>query len=225
MKRFAKRTEPWGEYVDAKVNAHEVLERDIGQLKKDERGTVLLSSVCDPYQPAEAKHMLTRRILAILLNKGFPVSILTKSSLVSRDIDLFKAFRDIDVGMTTTGLKEYDRRKIEPLASSHEDRINTLRGLNREGIRTYAFIGPILPGLSDIERIFRDLEGIVDYAFIDNLNLKHATWIRIKPFMAKNYPELLPLYQRIYQGDNSVWNDIWAEVGTWSKKYGIKTVL
>ena len=99
MKRYSGHKEPWGEFVDVKINAPEVLRK---QLQRAKRGTVWISSVCDPYQPLEAKYELTRRCLKELLEKQFPVNIQTKSKLVLRDMDLLTEFKEIEVGFTIT---------------------------------------------------------------------------------------------------------------------------
>jgi DNA repair photolyase len=221
MQRWNPRSESWGEYVDVKINAPEVLERDIKQLKPGEKGTVLLSSVCDPYQPEEGKYRLTRRSLAILLNNGFPVSILTKSRLIVRDVDILKRMADLSAGLTLTGLPEPDRRLFEPRASSHNERISTLKKLKENGIRTWAFIGPILPGLTDLDMIFKDLNGLVDHVMIDKLNLKKGTWERLEPFMARNYPKLLPLYRALYRGNSDAYHEILNKAGELKNKYGL----
>lgn len=222
MQRYHGRSEGWGRYLDVKVNAPEVLERDIAGLRPEEKGAVLLSSVCDPYLPEEAQYRLTRRLLAMLLNHGFPVSILTKSRLVTRDIDLLKGFAEIDVGLTITGLSEPDRRLLEPRASPHSDRIEALKELREAGIETWAFVGPVLPGLTDPERVFSDLEGVVEHVLVDRLNLKAGTWARLEPFMAKHYPKLLPLYQGLRRGDSGIWDDIMTRMGELAREHGIK---
>lgn len=99
MKRFTGHTEAWGSFVDVKVNAPDVLQK---QLKNKVKGRVMVSSVTDAYQPIEAKYKLTRKCLEILLQNQFPVDILTKSPLVLRDLDLIKKFKDIEVGVTIT---------------------------------------------------------------------------------------------------------------------------
>ena len=88
MKRFTGHTEKWGKFIDVKINAPEVLEKELS--RSPEKGTVLLGSVTDAYQPIERKYKITRAILEILLKHHFPISILTKSDLVVRDIDLLK---------------------------------------------------------------------------------------------------------------------------------------
>jgi DNA repair photolyase len=224
MQRYHGRSESWGNYVDVKVNAPEVLERDLASMKaRGEKGTVLLSSVCDPYLPEEGRYKLTRRMLAMLLNHDMPVSILTKSAgLVVRDIDLFKRFSSIDVGLTITGLSEPDRRLWEPRASPHSERIKALRKLREAGIPVWAFIGPILPGLMDPGKVFDDLNGVVDEVIVDRLNLKPGTWERLEPFLRRNYPRLLPLYTDLKRGNNGLWNDMMRNIHAQARKTGIR---
>jgi len=165
MKRYSGHKEPWGEFVDVKINAPEVLRK---QLQRAKRGTVWISSVCDPYQPLEAKYELTRRCLKELLEKQFPVNIQTKSKLVLRDMDLLKDFKEIEVGFTITTNDEKIARSFEPGAASVSDRMKALEKLHASGIRTFAFIGPLLPG--DPEKLVADLAGLVDKVFIDRMN-------------------------------------------------------
>jgi len=165
MKRYSGHKEPWGEFVDVKINAPEVLRK---QLQRAKRGTVWISSVCDPYQPLEAKYELTRRCLKELLEKQFPVNIQTKSKLVLRDMDLLKDFKEIEVGFTITTNDEKIARSFEPGAASVSDRMKALEKLHDSGIKTFAFIGPLLPG--DPEKLVADLAGLVDKVFIDRMN-------------------------------------------------------
>ena len=222
MRRYQGRSEDWGGYVDVKVNSPEVLERDVRLMKGKARERVLLSSVCDPYLPEEKRYRLTRRVLAILLNSGFPVSILTKSDLVTRDLDIIKRFRDIDVGLTVTGLGEKDRVRWEPRASSHKERIEALGVLRDAGVITWAFIGPVLPGITDIERIFRDISGKVEYAMVDRLNLRPGTWERLEPFLARYYPSLLRTYRGLHRGDEEFWRNVMIKAGELARKHGVK---
>src|SRR5512136_3489869 len=85
MKRFTGHKEPWGEFVDVKINAPDLLRCEI---EKKKRGRVWVSGVCDPYQPLEATYRLTRQCLEILAHNNWPVIIQTRSPLVLRDIDI-----------------------------------------------------------------------------------------------------------------------------------------
>ena len=87
MKRVTGHKEPWGEFVDVKVNAPKLLQKEVLRRKPDR---VWVSGVCDPYQPLEAKYRLTRRCLAILADHGWPITIQTRSPLVLRDMDIIK---------------------------------------------------------------------------------------------------------------------------------------
>ncbi|MGD9032271.1 MAG: radical SAM protein [Desulfobacteraceae bacterium] len=165
MRRYSGHKEAWGEFVDAKTNAPEVLGK---QLNRAKRGTVWVSSVCDPYQPLEKKYELTRRCLKELAAKQFPINIQTKSTLALRDLDLFQAFEEIEVGFTITTDDERVAKQFEPRAPSVKDRLKTLEKIRVSGIKTYAFIGPVLPG--NPEKLVQNLEGKVDYVYIDRMN-------------------------------------------------------
>lgn len=137
---------PWGRFVDVKRNVPAVLARE---LKRKPRGVVGIGTVTDGYQPLEARYRLTRYCLDQLLRFDFPVSIQTKSSLVLKDLDILRRFRDAEVGVTITTMDEGHRRRFEPFGSPSERRIETLRRLNEAGVRTWAFVGPILPASTD----------------------------------------------------------------------------
>ncbi|MGB9893505.1 MAG: SPL family radical SAM protein, partial [Candidatus Saccharicenans sp.] len=79
MRRYSGHSEPWGQFVDIKINAPELLR---GQLPKAKKGTIWIASVCDPYQPVEARYQLTRKCLIEISRYQFPVFIQTKSDLV-----------------------------------------------------------------------------------------------------------------------------------------------
>lgn len=144
MARYTGHEEPWGTFVDAKANAPEVLARELAKSRK--KGRAMLSSVTDPYQPVERQWGLTRRCIELLIAHGFGVDVLTKSALVLRDIDLFLKAPDlVEVGLTITTDDDNIRRHFEPRASSIQSRVDALHKLHSAGIRTYVFVGPILP--------------------------------------------------------------------------------
>lgn len=170
MKRFTNHTEPWGSFVDVKINAAEVLEK---QLKRAERGSIIISSVTDAYQPIEARYKITRKCLEVLLHHQFSIDILTKSPLVLRDMDLIKRFKDVSVGITITTDDEGMRKVFEPNAPSISARINALRKLHDNGIETYAFIGPVLP--TNPEALAKRIKPYADSIIIDRMNYASKT--------------------------------------------------
>jgi len=169
MLRYSGHKESWGEFVDVKVNAVDLLSK---QLERAKKGAVWISSVCDPYQSLEAKYRLTRGCLEELLKKQFPVNIQTKSKLALRDLDLFRQFETIDVGFTIATDDEKVAKLFEPQASPVKERIKALEIIHGAGIRTFAFIGPLLPG--NPEKLVDNLAGKVDYVYIDRMNYTSA---------------------------------------------------
>ena len=165
MRRYSGHTEAWGSFVDVKVNAPELLKKQLARARK---GIVWISSVCDPYQPLEAKYRLTERCLRELVNKQFPVIIQTKSKLALRDLALFQEFEKIKVGVTITTNDEKVAKIFEPRASTIDDRIQVLRKVHEAGVETFAFIGPLLPG--NPERLVKRLSGVTDKVYIDKMN-------------------------------------------------------
>jgi DNA repair photolyase len=173
MTRYSGHKEPWGEFVDAKVNAPNRLRK---QLIRAKEGGVWVSSVTDPYQPLEKKLKLTRECLRALLEKQFPVTVQTKSDLVLRDLDLLQNFKDAEVGFTITTDDERIAALFEPNAPPVRRRIAALERLYSKGIATFAFIGPILPG--NPERLVAELDGKVKNILIDRMNyLNSIRWL------------------------------------------------
>lgn len=168
MKRFTGHTEPWGDFVDVKINAPELLAKEI---KKKKVGRVWISGVCDAYQPLERKYMITKQCLSILAENNWPFTIQTKSPLVLRDIEILKSAGDAEVGFTITTADDKIRRIFEPGAPPVQKRIEALAELHAAGIKTFAMIAPILPGA---EGLVSELKGKVDNVLIDRLNYHYA---------------------------------------------------
>jgi DNA repair photolyase len=165
MRRYSGHNEAWGEFVDIKINATEILKN---QLERARKGTVWISSVCDPYQPLEKKFRLTRRCLLELLERQFPINLQTKSALIVRDLDLLMQFEEAEVGFTITTDDEKVARLFEPKASSVQGRIEALETIHSQGVQTFVFIGPILPG--NPSKLVQELAGKVDRVYIDRMN-------------------------------------------------------
>lgn len=171
MKRFTGHTEPWGEFVDVKINAPELLKH---QITRASPGRVWVSGVCDPYQPLEAKYRLTRKCLDILLEHGWEVTVQTKSPLVLRDVELLRRAPRLEVGLTITTADESIRRLFEPKAPPVKERLRALGELHDADIRTFAMIAPLLPGA---EGLAVKLDDKVDYVLIDRMNYHYGDWV------------------------------------------------
>jgi len=171
MRRFTGHKEPWGEFVDVKVNAQDLLKHEIDKRRP---GRVWVSGVCDPYQPLESKYELTRKCLEILIEYGWPITVQTKSPLVLRDIDLLRRRDKIEVGLSITTADDGIRKLFEPGAPSIKERIEALEELHLAGIRNYAMIAPMLPGADELSG---QLNGKVDYVLVDRMNYHYGDWV------------------------------------------------
>jgi len=181
MGRFVNEPiENWGNYVYVKTNAVSVLEEDLARWSSEQRrASVLLSSVTDPYQGAEAKYRLSRGILDVFAREAYPglISLLTKSPLVERDIDVLQMLPKVEVGMTVTTTDDELSRFLEVRAPRATRRLSTLKKLHDSGITTYAFVGPLLPHFRYrpdlLEELFARLADVnVDSIFVEHINLR-----------------------------------------------------
>jgi len=171
MKRFTGHKEPWGEFVDVKINAPDLLQQEIN---KKPPGRVWISGVCDPYQPIETRYELTKKCLEILVQHDWPITVQTKSALVLRDVELLKGANKIEVGLTVTTGDDSIRRLFEPNAPSIKARIRALEELHLTGIRTFTMIAPMLPKAEELVAV---LAGKVDYILIDRMNYHYGDWV------------------------------------------------
>lgn len=203
MEKFRPHPEKWGGFVDIKVNAAEVLSREV---KKKARGEVFVSSVCDGWQPVEARYRLTRECVRILLESGFKVTILTKNDLVKRDLDLLCGHRDqVDLGMTITTLDDALAGRIEPGATPPGRRIAVLKAAAELGIKTHVFYGPLMPFLTDREAdmavFFSAMRAVKPgRIYLDKLNIRYGVWDSLAAFLRTHDPGLAPEYGKILFG-------------------------
>ncbi len=156
MQRYSGHDEPWGSFVDLKVNAPRAL---IRQLRRIPPASIFMSSVTDPYQPPEKCARITRSILEILAPLPHSLGIHTKSALVTRDIDVLRGFKDVSVTFTIVTGEEDAARCIEPRASTVGERLEALELLAHSGIETSVFIAPIIPFVTEknIEKLLAQL--------------------------------------------------------------------
>jgi DNA repair photolyase len=171
MKRFTGHKEKWGEFVDVKVNAPSLLQREI---RSKGQGRIWISGICDPYQPLEKKYELTRRCLEILSVHHRPFTVQTKSPLLLRDVELLEKSDDVEVTMSIATADENIRKIFELDTPSIRERIETLEKLHSRGIRTTAMIAPMLP---KAEGLVSELRGKVDLVLIDRMNYHYADWV------------------------------------------------
>jgi DNA repair photolyase len=140
-----------------KPDAPELLERELSARNYAPR-FIAIGTNTDPYQPVERRHAVMRRILEVLERCGHPVGIVTKSNLVTRDIDILAKMASrklVRVGISVTSLDAKLARAMEPRAPTPARRLEALRALSSAGIPTTVMVAPVIPAINDaeIERI------------------------------------------------------------------------
>ena len=154
---------PWGSWVQAKTNIPEVLQREL----RRRRGVhIMLSTVCDIYQPVEQRHELTRRCLTVLAeaadqDEGLNVGLLTKSDLILRDIDLLRSFPAgrMRIGFSMTTARDDVGALLEPGAARPSRRLAAARALREAGLAVGLLFAPVLPYVTE-----RELPRLLDLA-------------------------------------------------------------
>ncbi len=174
-------------------------------------GFIFFSSVTDPYTSLEAKYNLTRQCLDILAEFGYEggIGIQTKSPLVLKDIDILKKLKNVQVGFTLTTLDDKVSRFLEVYAPPTTERIKALKELNKNGIKTYAFIGPLLPHFVKSKREINELLDAIQEAgttevWFEHINLSSKIKERLFEYLKVEAPELIPDFEK---ADNQEYRD------------------
>jgi DNA repair photolyase len=183
----------------------------IGELRRARRSgqSVAIGTATDPYQPAEGRFEVTRRVLeAARAVPGLILSITTKSTLVSRDAALLRqisAASEVTVNLSVTTVDAALARRLEPRAPRPDLRFAAMKALADAGVAARLFIMPILPGLTDAEPNLRSLlvaarEAGAVGAESNVLFLRPGTREIFLEFLAIDFPRLVPEYERLYRG-------------------------
>lgn len=216
MKRFTNHTkEDWGDFLDIKLTEKPIRVDKIGG------ASVLFGSVTDAYNPYEKKYELTRKILGEFIGSKARVEILTKSDLVTRDIDILKQIADLRVGISMNSLDDSFRKRTEPYASSVSRRIDSMKVLHEAGIRTYLFMSPIFPEITKFVDIVERVKAFSDSFYFENLNLRAGYLPRVLSFIAEYYPEYMGTYDAIYRKkDMTYWEKLSEEINNYCSGAG-----
>jgi DNA repair photolyase len=217
--------EEWGSFVDVKTNAPRVLQQQLRRRKKTSKDPVLFSSVTDAYQPLERRYKLTRICIELLTKYEFPISILTKSDLVLRDTDLLGRLTENEVGMTIISLDEKVRRVFEVGAPPSNRRLKALTELNSQGLRTYAFVGPIIPLLStpDLEELIRQLGDCgVAYILFDRLNVKYGNRPVIEKALKNHFPSQAKEILEVLRPGSTYYENVRTKIVELAMQYGVE---
>ena len=200
MRRFTNHQEKWGDFLDVKIYNKKI------RLNALEGKKIVFSTVTDAYNQLERKYRITRKLLEQFINTNIEISILTKSDLILRDIDVFKQIPSIAVGISLNTLDDNIRKRLEPRASSIEKRLNAVKTLHDEGIYTYIFLSPMFPGITNFKEIINESKSCTKEFWFENLNLRGSFRSVVLKYIYDNHKNLVPLYDEIYKLRN---NEYW----------------
>jgi len=197
----------YGRSIRVKVNVADVLRRELAR-RTWAREDVTIGAATDPYQPAEGRYRLTRACIGELGASATPFSIITRGPLVVRDVDVLQdAARAAAVGVYVSipTLDERVWRTTEPATASPARRLDVVRRLRDAGIDVGVAVAPVLPGLSDrpeslaaVVRAARAAGARSIWAGL--LNLRPGTREHFLEALARDWPEELERYERLYDG-------------------------
>jgi DNA repair photolyase len=139
------------------------------------------------------------------------LGIQTKSDLILRDVDVLSRFRDCEAGLTITTLDDRVRQEIEPGAAPIARRIAALAELKAKGLRTYVFVGPILPGVTDWRRIVEETAPFADFWYFENLNVRGQIVRAFALGFSAASRAIGPLWACIYPG-SPYWDEMAIEI-------------
>jgi DNA repair photolyase len=195
----------YGTSIRVKVNVAEVLRRELARPSWQREG-VAIGAATDPYQPAEGRYRLTRACLEALAEASNPFSLITRGPLIVRDVDLLAeaaARAEVSVTFSIPTLDEEIWRRTEPGTAPPRQRLRALSRIVDAGIRSSVGLAPILPGISDKPELLADVVRAAREAgacgvWANTLHLKPGTREHFLDCLARDWPELLPEYDRLY---------------------------
>lgn len=218
--------------VVVKLNAPEVVARELNA-PRWAREHVAMGTNTDPYQRAEGRYRLMPGIIRALGSSGTPFSILTKGTLLTRDLpELAAAARDVPVGVgvSLALLDPALHRRVEPGTPTPRARLDMVRRLRDAGLPCGVFVAPVLPGLTDSDEALDALLGeIADAgatgASVLALHLRPGTREWFHAWLAREHPELLERYAALYRRgayvDAAYRRDLAARVAPLIRRHGL----
>jgi DNA repair photolyase len=170
----------------------------------------------DPYQPSEAEYLQTGKVLELLLEKGFTASILTKSDLVLRDLDILQSMKNASISVSVAFNDNRIRERFEANTKDTEDRIEALRKLREAGIRTSALICPVIPFITDVIPLIDCLESLTDTIWIYGLSIDRRSYgnrRNLEIILNESYPDLRePIEEIVLSKNHQFWTRLRQEL-------------
>jgi DNA repair photolyase len=191
--------------IYGKINAPEILESELNRWKNASILPVMISSATDAYQYAEAKFGITKRCIQVLQQYQIPFYVFTKSSLIERDLDLFRNYKDnCFIVWSITTVDEKIKRIIETGTPTTTCIFDTIKKFVNSGINCCVNIDPIIPFITDSQEHIRSIidkseEFGLRYISGSVLRLRNDIWTRIKQILELfGISEVIRQYERIY---------------------------
>ncbi len=211
--------ERYGTSIRVKTNVVEVLRAQVSR-RGWKRETVAIGAATDPYQPAEGRYRLTRGCLGVLAASDTGFSLITRGPLIVRDVDvLADAARRVDVSVTFSvpTLDERILRTTEPGTAPPRQRLRALSALRAAGVPAGVGMAPLLPGLSDDPRRMAEVvraarDAGASHLWWNVLNLRPGTREHFLEHLARDWPEQLARYERLYAGRAYLGKDVTGEI-------------
>ncbi|MGI9570010.1 MAG: SPL family radical SAM protein [Desulfobulbia bacterium] len=187
-----------------------------GELEKISPQKIYMGYYTDPYQPCETEQCQTRKVLKLFLENGFSASILTKSDLVVRDMDLLKEMDHASVSVSVAFNDNHIRQQFETKTIDTEDRIAALSKLREAGIKTSALICPVIPFITDVVPLVDMLEPHTDVIWIYGLSINERSdknWQHVQDILNCHFPKLKEqIESAVFSADHSYWIQLGQEL-------------
>ncbi len=247
-------SEDFDNVVMVKKNAIKVLKKELSKMypkqktlgdfggrpikEKRPRPVVMVSGgVSDAYQPAEKKFELTQRLLELLRGYSIPTYVMTKSTLILRDLDILREINERSWCNVSFSMSTIDRdvaRLFEPRASPPKKRLEAMRTIADEGILSGVTYIPVIPYITDSDEQMEDTIRAVkehngQYILIGTMTMRDAQATRFYEILEEHYPELIEKYKKLYwrgyEPDGKYIGNLYNRVKALCKKYDIQNYI
>lgn len=199
----------WNDEIQTYDNLREKLTAELSSLKPQK---IYLGMNTDPYQPVEEEFRQTRTVLEVLSEHDFSATILTKSNLVVRDIDILKDVPGASIGISIAFQNDVERKLFEENTVSNTDRILALNKLKSEGIKTYALICPVMPYITDVDVLINQVHPQADSIWIYPLkidSIENQNWKNTRPILEQHFPGILEKFEKVvFSPDHVYWDEL-----------------
>lgn len=186
------------------------------ELNGIEPQTIYMGWQTDPYQPCESEYQQTRQVLELLQKRGFSVSILTKSNLVLRDLDILREMNEPTVSFSIAFTNNDDRRNFEANTMDTEERIMALQKLKSAGIKSSVLLCPVIPYITDVMPLIDSVAELADKIWIYGLSILNRSdrdWQNLEVILGRHYNSLKSQIEEVvFNKEHLYWKNLRTEL-------------